>query len=59
MGKPVDLSPNGIRLLVERANAVVAHGPNIAYPSRAAAQHIRDLVKELGIAVSILGTRLP
>lgn len=33
--------------LIERADAILAHGPNTAYISRASAQHVRDVVREL------------
>lgn len=39
---------------LERAKAIVAHGDNIAYPSRASAQYVRLVMRELVDHVEIL-----
>lgn len=46
------------RDILEQATAIAKHGPNIAYPSRASAEHVRNIVRGLIKEITEQGARL-
>jgi hypothetical protein len=42
---------SNLQQLLERADEIASHGPNIAYPSRSSSQRLRDLIRDLAAAL--------
>jgi len=44
---------------IREGKAILAHGPNTAYISRASSQHVRDVIAKLVTALELLEADMP